>query len=1504
MLDVDPSDAGEDAPPPSVAIIGMAGRFPQSPDLASFWANLAAGRDCITRLGREESIAAGVDPRSVADPRYVGAKGVLEDALCFDAGVFGYSPREAEIIDPQQRQFLECAMAALEDAGLDPSRFPGSIGVFGGQAASSYVQALRMDPRNADLPGEQVMIGNDKDFLTSKVSYKLNLKGPSVVVQSACSTSLVALALAYQSLLDFGCDVALAGGVCIGFPDHEGYVFEEGGTHSPDGYLRAFDSRPSGIVGGNGVGVVVLKRLEDAIADRDPIHAVVRGAAMNNDGSVKIGYTAPSVDGQADAVSTALALGDVDPATIGYVEAHGTATRLGDPIEVAALTKAFRRRTAKTAFCGIGSVKTNIGHLDAAAGVAGLIKAVLALKHEAIPPTLNVETLNPQIDFAASPFRVCKALEPWPKGEEPRRASVSSFGIGGTNAHVVIEEAPAPEAPEAPARDAAVLLLSANSSSALKRVASRLGAAFRADPGIDVHDAAHTLQTGRKAWRHRMAVVCRSAADGAELLEAGSAPLVNRGQAPSSGVAPVAFLFPGQGAQHLGMMRGLYEAEPAFRATIDQCAELLRPEIGHDIRELLRAPASDAAAAAELDRTRTTQPALFAVELALARLWMSWGVQPAGMLGHSIGEYVAACLAGVMDLPDALRVVARRGALMESLPEGAMASVPLPAEEVEPLLGPGLSIASVLGARLCVVSGRAGPLAAFEERLKGYGVASRPVRTSHAFHSAEMDAILGRFADIFAGVTLRAPTIPFMSNLTGTWITAEQATDPSYWASQLRAPVRLWDGLAEVTAQAGTVCLEVGPGRGLSALALNAVEGRRVDAVASCRDRGDRRDTVDDETTLLGAAGRLWALGVPVDWAAVSGPAARNKLHLPSYPFEREEYSLIHAAGPAMDAGQARERPSSDLLYAPAWRRVPPKRAAETGAALDWLVFCDGLGLGERCAALLAEAGQRVTTVGLAGRGGTVDHRLAPNDPDGCAALFRDLEERGRSPDRVLHLWGVGGADPAAGQRERVAAVRALGFDSLLDVARALGARKAPKPCLVCVASTGLYDVVGDAVEPEKALLIGPVRVIPAEYDGVGCRSVDLALRDIERHPDREARLLVAEAGRPEVADAALRGGDRWVRSFESIYFDPHGDPAPELPSRLRAGGAYLITGGLGGIGLAIARRLAERVGARLVLTGRTLPEDGGAAIRGEIAGLGGEALTLRADVADPHAVRAALDEAEGRFGPIHGVVHAAGVAGRGIIQSKTGADVDRVLAPKVEGTLVLDEALASRPLDFFVACSSVSTLIGAPGQAEYTAANAFQDSFAQARRRDGVRHLSIDWDRWAEVGMAVREMAQQHGAAPPPDLPPGLAAAQGAECFEIALDSAEPQIAVALDHFEWISRYGPPRAQQAAAAKPQRSYERPELDTAFVAPTDPTEVAIAGLFEAVLGIKDVGIDDNFFDLGGHSLLGVKLVNSIQEVLKAEIGIGELFGLPTVRSLARAVAARRDSGRGAPAAAV
>ncbi len=940
-----PAAAAAPAAPPAsgkIAVVGMAGRFPGAPDLERFWQNLRDGVESIRVFSDEELVAAGLDPALLADPRLVKARGALDGADLFDAAFFDYPPREAQLLDPQQRLFLECAWEALEDAGYGADGWRGRVGVFAGVTENTYVHGLLANSDLLRTVGRQaISIANNHDYLPTRVSYKLNLRGPSINVQTACSTSLVAVHLACRALLAGDCDLVLAGGASVSAREVSGYLYEEGGIASPDGHTRAFDARARGVVGGSGAGVVVLKRLADALADGDTVRAVIRGTASNNDGSLKVGFTAPSVEGQAEAIRNAQLAAGVDPATIQYVEAHGTGTAMGDPIEVAALTRAFREATGELGFCAIGSVKTNVGHLDAAAGAAGLIKTVLALQHREVPPSLHFEEPNPAIDFAASPFYVAARLAPWaaPDGL-PRRAGVSSFGIGGTNAHAVLEEAPEP-LPSGPARPAQLLVLSSKTAAALERATERLAEWLERRPELtpeELADVAFTLQVGRKAFRHRRTLVCRGAGEAVALLRGGD---LRRLRTHTAGApAGATFLFPGQGAQRPGMGAGLYREEPAYRAALDRCCELLAPELGFDLRPLLHAAPDDEEAAARLAETAVTQPALFAVEHALAQLWVGWGVRSVAMLGHSIGEYVAACLAGVFTLEEAVRLVAARGRLMQSLPPGAMLGVPLPEAEVAGLLAahPELSLAAVNAPASCVVSGPREAITAFREELGRKGLDTRPLRTSHAFHSAMMEPALPAFREAVAGVELRAPEVPYLSNLTGAWITREEATDPEYWVRHLRSTVRFADGLAALLGQPGRVLLEVGPGRTLATLANQYPQKGAAELIVATL--GRPQDSAVELDALLEAAGRVWAAGLEIDWERFHGPGHRRRVPLPTYPFERKRHWVEWRPGRAAaavavlssDDGEREVEPPAE----PAAGFVPPRNPAEEGVAAAW----------------------------------------------------------------------------------------------------------------------------------------------------------------------------------------------------------------------------------------------------------------------------------------------------------------------------------------------------------------------------------------------------------------------------------------------------------------------------------------------------------------------------------------------------------------------------------------
>lgn len=909
-----------------VAIIGMAGRFPGAANVDLFWRNLIAGVESISTFSDEELAAAGLDIAAFKkEAGFIAARGVLQNAEWFDAAFFGMIPKEAEITDPQQRLFLEAAWEALEHAAYDPERFPGLIGVYAGMSGSTYY-INNLLPRQDVVNSASMLavtIGNEKDFLATRAAYKLNLKGPAININTACSTSLVAVCQACQSLLNFQCDLALAGGVSVCFPQQRAYFYQEGGIVSPDGHCRTFDAQAQGTVSSDGLGIVVLKRLPEALADGDEIYAVIKGMGLNNDGSSKVSFTSPSVDGHAEVIALALAQAGFDPDTISYIEAHGTATPLGDPIEIAGLTQAFGPAAAKN-FCAIGSVKTNIGHLDAAAGVAGLIKTVLSLKYKMLPPSLHFERPNPRIDLASTPFFVNSRLAEWKAGSVPRRAGVSSFGLGGTNAHVVLEEAPPPR-PSGPARDKQLLLLSAKTSSALNAATINLLNHLKQNPKADFADAAYTLQVGRAAFNHRRMLVCQHADEAIQLLQTLDPKRVLTQQQETKD-PPVVFMFPGQGAQYVNMGAGLYHTEPVFKAEVDSCAEMLCPHLGLDLRQVLF-PQPDQMKLAEdlLIQTRITQPALFVIEYALARLWMSWGVKPCVMIGHSVGEYVAGCLAGVFTLEEALELVAARARLIQSQPGGAMLAIRLTEKEIRPLLQDRLSLAAVNSSSSCVVSGPADAIQVLEGLLVERRVAARRLQTSHAFHSAMMDPVIEPLTELLKKLQLKEPAIPFISNVTAQGIAPVEAANPKYWADHVRQTVRFADGVAGLLKDPQNILLEVGPGQTLSALARQqaAFTPRRI-AIASFK---AVKDPSQETSAMLNALGKLWLAGVSVDWAGFHPHENRRRIPLPTYPFERKRFWVE----PPARTGAPRIDKTVSLTPVPA---SPPELNGSVGAAL------------------------------------------------------------------------------------------------------------------------------------------------------------------------------------------------------------------------------------------------------------------------------------------------------------------------------------------------------------------------------------------------------------------------------------------------------------------------------------------------------------------------------------------------------------------------------------------
>ncbi|MEA5452795.1 SDR family NAD(P)-dependent oxidoreductase [Leptolyngbya sp. CCNP1308] len=1469
-----------------IAVVGMAGRFPGSPTLADFWHNLQNGVDAVSHFSEAELLAAGIEAATLKQPNYVKARAILEQADEFDAGFFGLSPRDAEILDPQQRVFLETAWAALETAGYDPQRFAGAIGVYGGATLSGYLFNLFSQPELMQTVGQfPLVLGNGREFLTTRTSYLMNLRGPSVNVQTACSTALVAVHLAGQALLSGECDLALAGGVSIRLPLKGGYLYQEGGISSPDGRCRAFDARAQGTVGGSGVGLLVLKRLEDALGDRDTIHGVIKGSAINNDGADKISYTAPRIEGQADVIRAAQQVAEVAPESIQVIEAHGTGTILGDPIEVAALTQAFQ--TTQRGYCALGSVKTNIGHLDAAAGAAGLIKTLLALQQRQIPPSLHFEAANPQIDFEHSPFYVNTQLRPWPAPPHgPRRAGVSSFGIGGTNAHVIVEEAP-PAPVTSESRPWQLLLWSAKTAMALETATQNLAEALEPD-GVDLADVAYTLQVGRQAFAQRRMAVCCDRTDALTALTAAAPHRVKSQTAPDS--APqVVFLLPGQGAQQVGMGRQLYETEPTFRDWIDRGADLLHPHLGLDLRQILYPDDGQQAAALELiHRTDIAQPGLFLLEYALAQLWRQWGITPQALIGHSLGEYVAACLAGVAELEILLPLVALRGKLMAQQPEGAMLSVAQSAERVMSDLPADLVLAADNAPELCVVAGSVDAIAHYQQQLETQNIPCRRLKTSHAFHSPLMAGAVAPFRQALSELNLQPPQIPWVSNLTGTWITPEQAIDPDYWVQHLRQPVQFRTGL-QTLSEAQALLLEVGPGQTLTTLARQHPALKALTKIPSL---SHPRDAQDDGACLLSALGQLWLANVAIDWPGFYAHERPRRVPLPTYPFERQRYWVeAQQTAPVAQITLQKKSDIADWFYLPSWRRSPlcPPVNVPTAEA-SWLLFLDDSPLAQ------AMVQQFPTAVWV--RSGECFSRLddqtftlTPQRPEDYRALLNALGTH--RPTQILHGWSLTSPADFAEIQER-------GCQSLLHLAQALAQCGWHHALRLTVMTPGIFNVTGnETLLPAHATLLGPSTVIPQEYRQITCRVVDWPVTLNDGVPlDR----LLADLTTPDAeAVIAHRHGLRWVQQFEPL---PLPEPASDQ-TLLRSQGVYLITGGLGNIGLTLAATLAPWQ-ARIALLSRrefpprshwptwlaSTPDDPiSDKIRQvqAIEAAGAEVLLLTADVGDSAQLQGAIAQTEAHFGPLNGVVHAAGALGEQAFQviAETGStELAQQFQAKVVGLENLAEVLQGKPLDFCLLCSSLASVLGGLGFAAYGAANYFMDAFAQQQSRTATfPWLSVNWDGWR-----FRPDERQGLGQSMADL--ALTPAEGSAVWQRLLAYAvAPQVIVStgdlnLRQQQWQPST-PPLSEPAAVTI---HHDRPTLADDYRAPRDSVENAIAEIWQSFLGISPIGVDDSFFELGGHSLLATQIMVHLRQQFQVDIPLRCLFDSPTVAGLAQAIA--------------
>ncbi|CAM4337192.1 type I polyketide synthase [Corallococcus exiguus] len=1477
-----------------IAIVGLSGRFPGARTLEGFWEMLRRGGDARRVPTDAELDDAGVPQALRAHPQWVRSSYVLEGATDFDAGLFGYSPREAELMDPQQRIFMECAWESLDNAGYDPGRFKGAVAVYASVSLSSYLlRALMRQPDLMDAAGSfGVMLANDKDYVATRVSHRLGLRGPSATVQTACSSSLVALHLACQSLLSGESDMALAGGSSVSFPQTAGYLYQEGMIFSPDGYCRAFDSKANGTVRGAGAAVVVLKRLSDALKDGDTIHGVLLGTAVNNDGAGKVGFTAPSVEGQAAVIAEALAISGVTPDDIQYVEAHATGTPLGDPIEVAALNQAFGGKETGQKRVALGSLKAAIGHLDAAAGIAGVVKTVLAMEHGEIPASPHFQQANPVIDFDAGPFFVPSQPRPWTSANGPRRAGVSAFGIGGTNTHVILEEAPKTAAPAPSRRAWHVLPLSARTPAALDAATERLAAHLDANPNVSLADVAYTLQVGRHAHEHRRAVVVKDVADAKAALRDARRLLGGSG---TNTRRPVVFLFSGQGSQYVDMGRGLYEQEPVFRTEVDACAEKLKPHLGLDLRTVLYPPAEGREKATEqLKQTSLTQPALFVIEYALAKLWASWGVTPQAMVGHSIGEYVAACLSGVFSLDDALALVATRGRLMQSLPSGSMLSVRMTPEALAPLMDARISVAAVNAPGFTVVAGPTDAVDALQAKLEAQKVEVSRLHTSHAFHSHMMDPIVEEFRQAVAKVARKEPKDLYLSNVTGTWVTREDAVSPAYWARHLRDAVRFQDSATLLLNDPEHVFLEVGPGNALATLVRrNAAEGTFPAILSTLPAPRDAQQ--DALTHATDAFAKLWLAGAKSTAGRAYKGEARRRIPLPAYPFQRERYDLLKGPPPALPrAAAARTATTQGVeLTVPAWPRTRASPQVPSLSGQRWLVLEADTPVAARVSERLRQAGADVVSL-VAGQGASdpVTKRFAVDvaSPDALSEHLERLRGEDWTPAHIAYLW------PLVKEPRDLESGLATSFHGLLALAKAVGPGAAKTPVMLDVVTTGAQDVTGEEpLLPWQAAAVGASRVLPQEYPGFTVRAVDVTWPA----PDESAsgpwlERMVTELATGKDSVVALRGPYRHVEAFETIDV-----PASTEQTGLKDGGVYVIVGGLGRVGLALAEQLTQAVKPKLVLLSRrTLPapgewdawraghdaQDATSKAIDRMRALersGAQVLALRADAGIPGQLDKALQVAETKFGRIDGVFYAAGDGGmatRISVAEATPEATTPLLSGRFGGLTQLAEALSSRQPDFVVVQSSLTVVLGGMAVSAVAAAHAGMDAVATRQARlGGTRWYTVDWDVWG-VGEGFRPDAVISPSEGFRLLRALLTQPTGGR-FLASLGSLEARRQVARDGASTS------RAGGSASGK----HPRPPLANAFVAPRDETEEKVAALWQDLLGLESVGITDNFFELGGHSLLGVQLLSRIREAFQVELSMRALFESPTVEVMTVAI---------------
>ena len=1545
-----------------IAIIGLGCRFPGAENPEAFWQLLRNGNSAIARVPADRwDVDAYYDPKpGTLGKMYTRYGGFIDRVDGFDPEFFGISPREAERIDPQQRLLLEVTWEALENAGIAPSKLSGTqTGVFIG--CGNYDYGLLLFRRDASNINAYDGTGGTIGITANRLSYTLNLRGPSLSVETACSSSLVATHLACESLRRHESNLCLVGGVSLMLAPEQTIIYSQARMMAADGRCKTFDADADGYVRGEGCGIVVLKRLADAVRDGDNIRAIIRGSAINQDG-LSNGITAPNGPAQQAVIRQALQNAGVAPADLSYIETHGTGTSLGDPIEIRSLRAVLMQERTLEQPCYFGSVKTNIGHLEAAAGMAGLIKVILSTQHGKIPPHLNLNQLNPLISFQNTPFSIPTALKPWDCHTQSRLAGVSSFGFGGTNAHLILEEAFSNEKIKQDCQLPQLLTLSAKSENALQELAQKY-VNFLDYCNASITNVCFTANNGRSHFEHRLAVVGESNAQLQQQLNAfvagkNASNLVTQ-QLTRRTPPKIAFLFTGQGSQYVDMGRELYDTQPTFRDALNRCADILEPYLDKPLLEVIYSSVPQSS----IDQTTYTQPAIFAIEYALYCLWQSWGIKPDVVMGHSVGEYVAATVAGVFSLEDGLKLITTRGRLMQSLPSGGeMVAILASKSQVEKAMQgfeAQVTIAAINGDSNIVISGRTEAIQKIVANLEATGVKTKKLEVSHAFHSHLMQPMLAEFEKVARQITYSLPRLKIVSNLTGQ-LADETIATPQYWVDHVSKPVQFASSMATLAQQGYKVFIEIGSQPILLGM------GRR------CLDSSQTAKTVwlpslrrkkSNWQQMLSSLSQLYLEGAKIDWVGLVKDYPHQKVVLPTYPFQRSRYwidnsvasngakadsnthsslkssladftpilKLLHQNDPqqliehldtdTFSASEQQLLPKlleqlavqhqqylgtasiQDLLYQTQWQLKPRHQKTSNRELLEksgsWLIFTDTGGVGEILANLLQQQGQHCISIRAE------SNKLNPSKPKDFHRLCQEIAAQSElSLKGIIYLWSLDVPKSDELNAEELERAQTLNCGSVLHLLQALvEQQQLPKFWLVTREAVPVNsDISGIAQAP----LWGLGKVIALEHPELWGGMLDLdsdatprLFKTLENaHQDSDRSLVeVADRLLTEIVDArqeeqiAWREGKRYVARLVPCQ------PKKSRKVSIHSNATYLITGGLGALGLKVAQWLADSGAENIVLTSRSGASERNADAVAEIGQKGAKIVIARADVASERDMTELFKKLEFSLPPLKGIFHAAGVAQYQALKDIDLDTFNAVLRPKVLGTWILEQLSANIELDFFVGFSSIASVWGSKGQAHYAAANTFIDAMAHYRAGLNKPATTINWGPWADGGMAIEEFQTLMTRMGVKTLPPD----KGLIALEYLLGSSSPQTTVANIDWTLFKRIYEARGERSLLANIE-AQTPPDAEK-----EDSTSEILRQLSEAnqsdrynfltvflqkevgaVLGLEASRLPDlhrGFFDLGMDSLMVVELIKRLEKAFDTSLSATLMFELPTIRDL-------------------